>query len=105
MKNKPVKPNDTESRNNLWALREKLLLSKKRILDFKQACTYIGMSESTLYKLTHAKKIEYFKPNGKLIYFLPEQLDNYLLQNKQITESELVKSVKNKMIIKKIVKK
>ena len=62
----------------------------KQILTFKETLFYLGVSQSFLYKLTSAKKIVHFKPSGKLIYFKREDLDNWMLQNrcKSITDIE-----------------
>jgi excisionase family DNA binding protein len=46
-------------------------------------CKYIGVSESLLYKLTAAKEVPHYKPRGKMLYFNREEIDKWLLQNKQ----------------------
>ena len=48
-----------------------------------EACKYIGVSESLLYKLTAAKEVPHYKPRGKMLYFNREEIDKWLLQNKQ----------------------
>lgn len=58
-------------------------------LNFREACSYLGISSSHLYKLTHKNKIAFFKPAGKLIYFLKEDLRKYLLRNRTSTEEEI----------------
>lgn len=62
---------------------------EKPILNFKEACIYCGRSESRMYKHTHFKEVPHFKPTGKLIYFLREDLDKWLLQNRVATRDEL----------------
>ena len=64
-------------------------METKNILTFKEACNYIGISESFLYKLTSARKIEHSKPTGKLIFFKKEVLDNFLLSNTITTQQEI----------------
>lgn len=54
----------------------------ENILNLKEASTFTGFSMSLLYKLTHFKKIDHYKPNGKNIYFKKEDLERYLLRNK-----------------------
>lgn len=44
------------------------------VINFKEAIELLGISKSTLYKLTHKKEIPYYKPNGKLIFFKREEL-------------------------------
>ena len=58
-------------------------------LNFKQACEYLSVSASHLYKLTHTRRIPYSKPNGKMIYFLKSDLRKWLLQNRQSTADEI----------------
>ena len=68
----------TESLN--WGLPVK---QTKTVLGFDEACKYIGVSESLLYKLTAAKEVPHYKPRGKMLYFNREEIDKWLLQNKQ----------------------
>ena len=58
-------------------------------LDIEQACQFTGFKKSYLYKLTHFKQINYFKPNKKKIYFLKSDLRDWILRNKQVSIPEL----------------
>ena len=62
---------------------EKMVKQTKAVLGFNEACKYIGVSESLLYKLTAAKEVPHYKPRGKMLYFDREEIDKWLLQNKQ----------------------
>lgn len=55
------------------------LLSAKTVFTPKEAAHYMGISQSTLYKLTSAGILPFSKPNGKLIYFSKTGLDEWLL--------------------------
>ncbi len=68
-------------------LEEQALLHKV-VLNFKETVTFLGLSEGHLYQLTSANRIPYYRPNGKKIYFKREELENWLLRNKQITQKE-----------------
>ena len=57
----------------------------KEVLSFKEALALLDISASMLYKLTHKRAINFYKPNGKLIYFKKEDLTNWMLGNKQET--------------------
>ena len=59
----------------------------------QEACMYIGVSESMLYKLTSSKEIPHYKPRGKMVYFAKEELDEWLLQNYEPTMNEAVRRV------------
>lgn len=65
-------------------------------LSFRKACEYLGVSKSQLYKLTHKKKISYYKPNGKMIYFKESDLHEWLSKNKIKTNVEIENEVINK---------
>ena len=56
---------------------------EKHILTLNEAASFTGYSKSHLYKLTHYKKIDHYKPNGKNIFFKKEDLINFLLKGKQ----------------------
>ena len=59
----------------------KLHIAVKSILSAEEAAEYLNLKPSYLYKLTSDKKIKFFKPLGKLIYFRKEDLEDFLLQN------------------------
>lgn len=59
----------------------KLSLEIKTILTAEQAAEFLGLKPSYLYKLTSDKKIKFYKPQGKLIYFRKEDLEAFLLRN------------------------
>lgn len=56
-------------------------LALKEILTFEEGSEYTGISKSTLYKMTSAHEIPYYKPHGKLIFFERKELDCWLRQN------------------------
>jgi len=69
----------------------------KEIFNFKEACKFLGYSESYLYKLTHLRQIPYYKPNGKKIYFKKEDCENHLLRNRIKTAFELKQEAEAKL--------
>lgn len=72
---------------------EKLILEqnilKKKALNMEEASTYLNLSVSHLYKLTSGDKIPFYKPNGKCLYFNREELDEWLLRNRNATKDEI----------------
>lgn len=68
---------------------ESLLLGSKKVLTMEEACYYTGISRSYLYKLTSAGIIPYSKPNGKMIFFDIDRLNEWLLRNDRKSKSEL----------------
>jgi len=68
---------------------ERLLTTKKEVLTFEETCDYTGISRSYLYKLTASGNIPHSKPNGKMIFFEKKKLNEWLLQNKRKSNSEI----------------
>lgn len=66
---------------------------QKTVLNFNDACVYLDVSSSHLYKLTSAKQIPHFCPQGKKLYFKREELDSWLQRNRQQTTEELEDTV------------
>lgn len=62
---------------------------QKTVLNFNEACKYLDVSSSHLYKLTCNKSIPHFCPQGKKLYFKREELDSWLQRNRQQTSQEL----------------
>lgn len=60
---------------------EDKVYTTKSIFTFTEACTYLGISKSLLYKLTGSKEVPYYKPRGKMLYFVKEELDEWLKRN------------------------
>lgn len=71
------------------------IIAHKEILSFKEALVYLDVSESTLYKMTAKKDIDFTKPNGGKIYFRKSDLNNWMLQSKSESESVLEDEIFN----------
>ena len=78
------------------ALLENTIYTTKKVFTFQEACMYIGVSESMLYKLTSSKEIPHYKPRGKMIYFSKDELDQWLLQNCEPTVDDVTRMVTEK---------
>ena len=80
---------------------ERLIMSQginKEILSFSEACIYLDVSDSHLYKMTSRTVIPHYKPNGKKIYFKRQELDNWMLSNKQLSNEEIEQQAQNFLI-------
>jgi len=64
-------------------------LLQKTVLNFNEACTFLDVSPSHLYKLTSAKSIPHFCPQGKKLYFKRSELDDWLQRNRQSSTDEI----------------
>jgi excisionase family DNA binding protein len=83
---------------------EKLLteqqIMQKQVLNFKETCAYLELSQSHLYKLTSTSAVPHYKPNGKKIYFQREELDNWLLRNRTDSQDEVEQQAADYLIKK-----
>lgn len=64
-------------------------LQQEKPLSFKEACQYLDVSKSFLYKCTCKGLIAHFKPNGKKIYFKKSDLDKWIYRNRKSSDAEL----------------
>ena len=71
------------------SLLEEQVLLKKEVLDFNDACQYLKLSSSHMYKLTSSQSIPHFRPNGKKLYFKRSELNEWLLRNRVDTTAEV----------------
>ena len=74
---------------------ENMLLSQKTVLNFEEASVYTGLSKSHLYKLTSTGGIPCYKPTGKKLYFDKEELDEWMLRNKKLSQDEIDDKAEN----------
>jgi len=82
-------------------LLESQKLAQKTLLNFNEACTYLDVSSSHLYKLTSSRQIPHFCPQGKKLYFKREELDQWLQRNRQNTAQEVEEIVENEIVAQK----
>ena len=66
---------------------------QKEVLNFNEAAIYLEVSHSHLYKLTSTGTIPAYKPNGKKLYFNREELNKWLLTNRQTSISDIENEV------------
>ena len=84
--------------NELEQLIQEQQLHNKEILSLKEAAKYLGISKSTLYKMTFDNRIIHYKPAGKLIYFKKEDLEQYLFKYKVKSNDELEADIESKLL-------
>ena len=63
-------------------------LLQKTTLKFNEACKYLDVSHSHLYKLTSTKQVPHFCPQGKKLYFRRDELDTWLQRNRQSADDD-----------------
>lgn len=67
---------------------EDAIYTTKEILNMKDVCHYLDISQSLLYKLTCTGEIPHFKPRGKMIFFEKKELIAWIKRNK-VNDQEL----------------
>ena len=78
-----------ESQEHRIEVLENILNVAKEVLNLEEASLFLGISKSSLYKMTHKHELPFYRPNGKLIYFEKSELVKWMLQNRSMTEDEI----------------
>lgn len=77
---------ETKIMQQLAEIKTLTLLAAKEMLTMDDAVLYTGLSKSYLYVLTCKKKIPFYKPNSKNIYFKKSELNDWLQRNRVASE-------------------
>lgn len=77
-----------ESHEHRIEVLENLVRDSKQVLTLEEASIYMGISKSSLYKMTHKHELPFYRPNGKLIYFEKAELLKWMRQSRTMSESE-----------------
>lgn len=76
---------------------ENVLSTAKEILTLEEASVFMGISRSSLYKMTHKHELPFYRPNGKLIYFEKVELLKWMRQGRTMSEAETKEAAAKKM--------
>ena len=80
---------ETDIKVQLNRIEKLTLLSAKNVLCLNDVVLLTGLSKSHIYKMTHSRKIPFYKPNGKQIYFDRSELESWMKQNRVATVDEI----------------
>ena len=69
---------------------ETMLFACKDMFTSEEACFYLGISMSQLYKLTSAHTIPHYKPRGKQVYFCKQELDEWMKNDPVVTVEDAI---------------
>ena len=72
----------------LQRIEENTRLAAKRVLTISDVAMLTGLSVSYRYKMTSAKQLPFYRPNGKCIFFNREEIEDWMLQNRANTIDE-----------------
>ena len=68
---------------------EGMAYSVKDFLSIDEVATYLQISKSSVYKLTSSRELTVYKPNGKNIFILRSDLDNWIKRNPSMSNEEI----------------
>lgn len=70
---------------------DELKVYSKTLLSVKDLSKYLDISEGYIHKMTHNREIPFYKPNGKKLYFKRDEIDQWVINSKVLTQEELRK--------------
>lgn len=65
------------------------LLGAKNVLTLDETVFLTGLSKGHIYRLTSTQAIPHYKPKGRNIYFKKDEIEDWLLQNRIRTKTEI----------------
>ena len=74
---------------------ERVTGMQKEILTADEAAKFLGLKKSYLYKLTMQRKVPFYRPLGKMVYFNRKELEQWLLSNRCASDEELNREAQN----------
>lgn len=69
---------------------EERKVSRKKFLTVKEVASYLGWSESQVYKLTSANVIPFYRPHGKTIFFKKVEIEEWIQSGRVETTDEFL---------------
>ena len=70
---------------------EKMAYAAKDFLSIDEVAAYLQVSKSYVYKLTSAHELTVYKPNGKNIFILRNDLNEWIKRNPCLSNGEIEK--------------
>lgn len=70
---------------------ENMAYAAKDFLSIDEVATYLNISKSSVYKITSSKELTVYKPNGKNIFILRSDLNDWIKRNPCLSNDELEK--------------
>lgn len=86
-----------EYMTKLEQIASQLHIGPKEVLSLNEAAEYLNLSRSALYKLTSARRIPFYRPNGKKIYFRRADLIQWVESKRTPTTTEALEASINRM--------
>ncbi|WP_368211523.1 helix-turn-helix domain-containing protein [Aeromonas sp. s10] len=71
--------------------------AQKEVLSAEECAELLGVSVGYVYRQTSEKRLPFYKPNGKKIYFKRDELLDWLLSHRISPDAELTEHVTKRM--------
>jgi len=66
-----------------------VIQNAKEVMNLEETAIFMGISKSTLYKMTSDHVIPFYRPNGKMIFFEKADLLAWIRKNRVSSNSEI----------------
>ena len=76
---------------------ENTLSAAKEVLTLEEAALFMGISKSSLYKMTHRHELPFFRPTGFFFFFEKAELLKWMRQNRNMSEAETKEAAAQKL--------
>lgn len=86
----------------LKSIKQYVLLGAKSALNMDEATLFTGLSKSRLYTLVSEKQVPHYK-KGKNTFFSKKELEEWMLQDKVLTEEDIKQRAGQYMLNKNLV--
>jgi excisionase family DNA binding protein len=73
----------------LQRIEQLTLLAAKEALNVDEVALLTGYKKQTIYNMIHNREIPFYRPEGKNVRFSKSEINDWLLQNRQRTQSEI----------------
>lgn len=90
---------EIEIKKDLEEIKKYAMMAAKNMLNIDDVAFMLGVSKSCVYKLTCNKEIPYYKPNGKFVYFDRQEVEAWMKQNRQSTNTEIEQLATNHVVL------
>lgn len=60
-----------------------------KYLTLEQASQFLGVTRSALYTMCCRKRVSYYKPSGRALYFLQEDLESWITSKRVKSSAEI----------------
>lgn len=76
---------------------DEIKIMHKPFMSVEDLSVYLDLSPTYIRKMTHNREIPYYKPNGKKLYFNKEEIDEWVLSSRVMTNKELRREARKRV--------